>query len=184
MLLFFSFHLSLFLFSWRAPTGSQWKIWAQRKLWVVMIFSRITWGKVYIALPPLHWVLICPLQGLCVPQSVSLTFSNKHPVFPEWDWWGSLGSSAEIYSLGWPLRGAPPLCYPASRWELPRDQHAVLASISVHSNLSNWALMALFPWHHRSQGQSQSWGVGWLLNSLGASVLKPSKLSSLSNRWC
>ena len=30
--------------------------------------------------------------------------------------------------------------------------------------------------------QSQSWGVGWLLNSLGASVVKPSNPSSLSNR--
>lgn len=28
-----------------------------------------------------HWVLICPLQGLCAPQSVSLTFSNKWSVF-------------------------------------------------------------------------------------------------------
>lgn len=101
-----------------------------------------------------HWVLICPLQGLCAPQSLSLTFSSKWSVFPESDWWGTLGSYAEIYSLGWPLRGAPTLCYPASRWGLSRDQRAYVSFISVHSSLSNWTLMALFPWHRRSQGQT------------------------------
>lgn len=81
---FFTFPISLFLFSWRASTGSQWKIRTQSsESWRFLAGSLE--AKYRHHCHHSHWVLICPLQGLCAPQSVSLTFSSKWSVFPESD---------------------------------------------------------------------------------------------------
>lgn len=81
----------------------------------------------------------------------------------------------------WLFRGVPTLCDLASRRGLHAEQHACLCSVFVHSYLSNWTLLAVFPCGPRSQDkQSQSQGARWLLETPGLvppNLLEPSSMS-------
>lgn len=99
--------------------------------------------------------------------------------------WGSFSkaSGAPLESVlkcatWWLFRGVPTLSGLASRRGLHAEQHTCLPSVFVHSYLSNWTLLAVFPCALKSQDKlSQSRGATWLLETTGPvprNLLQPS----------